>query len=214
MKELDQPFQILLELIRQHKLDPWDVDLEQLAEAFLRHVGEDGPDLRSSGRAILSASILLRMKAERALNGDGRASAPEEIEDIPLVDLPELGPVMMIQHAARRITLTELLGALGEALREVPPPRRWSRRGIEAVTKPVSEFHVNLERYLNGLHARVLELSTRGWVTLAELITKRTRLGVVRTLLLVLILSARGKVALKQEEPFGEVFVYPIGEKP
>lgn len=209
--ELDQPFHILLELVQQHKLDPWDVDLEQLTQAFLQRIEEAKPDLRSSGRAILSASILLRMKAERALNHDGRAPTHEELEDIPLVDLPEIGPVMMIQHAARKITLAELLGALGEALREVPPPRLRLRRGIEAVVKPVSEFHINLERYLNDLYARVVEFSRGGEVALTELITERTRLGVVRTLLLVLILSARGKLALRQEEPFGEVFVSPMG---
>jgi len=207
---LDQPFHILLELVQQHKLDPWDVDLEQLTRAFLKHIEGAKPDLRSSGRAILSASILLRMKAERVLNNDGLSSAPEELEDIPLVDLPEIGPVVMIQHAARKITLVELLGALREALREVPPPRRRLKRGIEAVVRPVSEFHINLERYLNDLYARVLELSKGGETTLTELITERTRLGVVRTLLLVLILSARGKLVLRQEEPFGEVFVSPM----
>lgn len=210
---IDQPFQILLELVRQHKLDPWDVDLEQLAGVFLLHVGEDGTNLRSSGRAILSASTLLRMKTDRALNGDKHASMPEEIEDIPLVDLPELGPVMMIRPAARGITLAELLSTLKEALREIPPPRRWSRRGIEKVMRSVSDFHVNLERYLNDLYARVLELSKVGEVTLTKLITDRTRLEVVRILLLALILSARGKISLRQEGHFGEIFVSPIEGK-
>jgi chromatin segregation and condensation protein Rec8/ScpA/Scc1 (kleisin family) len=44
-------------------------------------------------------------------------------------------------------------------------------------------------------------------ITLMELVTERTRIGVARTLLLVLFLTVQGKVAINQEEPFGEIFV-------
>ncbi|MCS7131628.1 MAG: segregation/condensation protein A, partial [Hadesarchaea archaeon] len=127
---VDQPFQILLELVQAHKLDPWDVDIEKLTDVFLRRMRElHELDIRVSARALLSASILLRIKSDRMLNGDGHGQVvEEEIEEVLDIDLPELGPVLMIQRAPHMITLADLLSGLREALREVPAGAKPARR--------------------------------------------------------------------------------------
>jgi segregation and condensation protein A len=206
----DQPFQILLELVQAHKLDPWDVDIQKLTDIFVQRVREmREPDLRLSGRTLLSASILLRMKSDYLMNSNGRKrEVEEELDEALDLTLPELGPIMMIQRAARKITLVDLLGALQDALKEVPVHARPSRKGMEKVMRLLSEYHINVEKYLEKLHWRIAEMvAGRGAVTLMELVTERTRIGVARTLLLVLFLSMQGKVAIRQDEPFGEVFI-------
>lgn len=207
---VDQPFQILLELVQAHKLDPWDVDIERLTDVFLRRMRELRElDIRVSGRALLSASTLLRIKSDRALDGDGHGRvAEEELEEVLDIDLPELGPVLMIQRAPHMITLADLLSGLQEALREAPVGVRPARREMEKVVRTLSEYRVNIEGYLRRLHERIAKLAAGGRrVTMSELLEERTRLAVARTLLLLLFLCARRKITIWQEEPLGEVFI-------
>jgi segregation and condensation protein A len=209
---LDQPFQILLELIQTHKLDPWDVDIQKLTDVFLQRVREMRElDLRLSGRTLLSASILLRMKSEAMLD-DGRARpAGEELEESLDLDLPELGPIEMIQRSPRKITLEELLGVLYDALSEEPVYRRPPRRKIEKVVRALSEYHINIEKHLDELYEKIKKLAAPGrLVTFSELLTDRSKIFVVRTLLLILFLSMQGKISLRQDETFGEIFISPL----
>jgi segregation and condensation protein A len=206
----DQPFQILLELVQAHKLDPWDVDIEKLTGVFVQRVqNSQEPDLRLSGRTLLSASILLRMKSDYVMNNNGNGEKVEEELDENLdLTLPEIGPIMMIERSARKITLVDLMGALGDALNEVPVHAHPTKKGLEKVMRLLSEYHINVEKHLENLHKRIAEMTAGGrTITLMELVTERTRIGVARTLLLVLFLTVQGKVAINQEEPFGEIFV-------
>jgi segregation and condensation protein A len=200
-------------LVQAHKLDPWDVDIEKLTDVFVQRVREMRElDLRLSGRTILSASVLLRMKSDYLLNNDGKGQVmEEELDEIPDLNLGEIGPIMMVERTARKITLVDLMGALQEALREVPARARPSKRGMEKIVRLLSEYHINVEKYLRKLYERIEELSAGGRaVTLMELVAERTRVAVARVLLLLLFLSMQGKVMIRQNEPFGEVFILPV----
>ena len=206
----DQPFQILLELVQEHKLDPWDVDIEKLAEVFMQRLREKF-DLRVSGRALHSASAFLRVKSDCALNGHKGAPTPEEL-DLSFIDLPELGQISILQRAVQKITLAELMDALGGALKDIPPPKPHQSKRLEKVVRRLSEYHVNIEELLKELYQRIENFfSSTGRAPFSELIVERTRLAVVRTFLLLLFLCALGKVLLSQAEPFGEIFVFPAG---
>lgn len=208
--KIDQPFQILLELVQVHKLDPWDVDIEKLVKIFIQRFREGGEfDLRTSGRTLLSASVLLRMKSDYALNGRKGASAvEEELEELFDLNLPELGQISIVQRTLRKITLTELMGALREALGEIPPQRHHRSRRLEKIVQMLSEYHINIQKHIDELYQRVKDsVALKGEVPFFELLVERTRLAVARTLLLLLFLCIQGKVLLRQVEPFGEIFV-------
>lgn len=206
----DQPFQILLGLVQEHKLDPWDVDIEKLAGVYLHRVREMQEfDLRVSGRTLLSASVLLRMKSDFVLNGNGKGEsvAEEGLEEVFDLDLPELGQVTIVQRSPRKISLLDLLGSLQEALKDIPARKPLQRRKLEKIMQTLSEYHINIEQYLEELYQRIKSLVTSGQeVPLSALILERTRLAIARTLLLLLFLSAQGRVVLQQPEPFGEIF--------
>jgi segregation and condensation protein A len=207
---LDQPFQILLGLVQEHKIDPWDVDIGKLAEVFIKHIKEmEELDLRVSGRTVLSASVLLRMKSDYVLNENGNGNvAEEELQDVLDIGLPELGPVMLIHQSPRKITIADLLGALQEALQDEPNIKHPIRRGLEKIMRVLSEYDINIEKYLEKMHHRITELAKDGHnVTFSELITEKTRIAVARTLLLLLLLCGQKKVALAQDDLFGEIFV-------
>jgi len=214
----DQPFQILLELVQTHRLDPWDIDIEKLTNIYLQRIREMRElDLRISGRALLCAAILLRMKSGY-IDEDGHAMEAEEDfdEDIDL-NLGELGPLVMIHRTPRKITLNDLISMLQEVLREAP------RGGPKLVQKPgnivheLSEYSVNIEKMLDKLYRRIIELAPNGKeIKLTELLDSGSRIELVRTFLLALFLSSQGKINLRQDEPFGDIFISlaepPVGE--
>ncbi|GAI58362.1 unnamed protein product, partial [marine sediment metagenome] len=104
----DQPFQILLGLVQEHKLDPWDVDIEKIAGVYMQRVREMREfDIRISGRTLLSASVLLRMKSDFVFNGHKKPDAEEELKEMFDLDLPELGQITIIQRSPRKITLLD-----------------------------------------------------------------------------------------------------------
>ena len=211
----DQPFQILLGLVQEHKLDPWDVDIEKIAGVYMQRVREMREfDIRISGRTLLSASVLLRMKSDFVFNGQKKPDAEEELKEMFDLDLPELGQITIIQRSPRKITLLDLMGALQEALKNTPTRKLVHRRKLEKIMQTLSEYHTNIERYLEELYQRVKSLTASGQeASLSALVLERTRLAVARTLLLLLFLEIQGKIVLRQPEPFGEIFTsVPAGE--
>jgi segregation and condensation protein A len=70
-----EPVELLVSAAKEGDIDPWDIDIVDVTDAFLSRL--DSTDLRTSGRALFYASVLLRMKSD-ALLSDG-----EEEEDDP-----------------------------------------------------------------------------------------------------------------------------------
>ena len=61
----------LFDLVNAEGMDPWDVDVSLLAQKFLDRVRQmRGMDLRISGKMVLAAAILLRIKSKRLVGAD------------------------------------------------------------------------------------------------------------------------------------------------
>jgi segregation and condensation protein A len=72
-----EPVEVLVQLAEDGEIDPWDIDIVAVTDKFLDRI--DGADLRTSGRALFYASVLLRMKGDAMLAED----EPEEPEPEP-----------------------------------------------------------------------------------------------------------------------------------
>jgi segregation and condensation protein A len=72
-----EPVEVLVTLAENGDIDPWDIDIVAVTDAFLEKLDES--DLRASGRALFYASVLLRMKSDAMLGED----EPEEPEPEP-----------------------------------------------------------------------------------------------------------------------------------
>lgn len=81
-----EPIELLVQLAEEGEIDPWDIDIVRVTDKFLERL--DRSDLRTSGRALFYASVLLRMKSDVLLAVD----EPEEPEPEPWDDQWE-GPV-------------------------------------------------------------------------------------------------------------------------
>jgi len=72
-----EPVELLVQLAKRGDIEPWDIDIVAVTDEFLAALDE--ADLRTSGRALFYASVLLRMKSDAMLD-DGEDDEPEEPE--------------------------------------------------------------------------------------------------------------------------------------
>ncbi|MFC5365706.1 segregation/condensation protein A [Salinirubrum litoreum] len=70
-----EPVELLVTLAEEGEIEPWDIDIVAVTDAFLDRL--DATDLRTSGRALFYASVLLRMKSDALLSDDDEAEEPE-----------------------------------------------------------------------------------------------------------------------------------------
>ncbi|NJE41700.1 ScpA family protein [Thermococcus sp. GR6] len=208
------PVDILLQLVQMGKVDPWNIDIVDLTEKYIERLREMKElDLRVSARAILAASILVRMKSEALLYAD-EEDEEEKHEEHIRVEVEPLAPPL--RRVERYYTFDDLLDALMDALEEAEKrkPRKKKKVEIEEEIFVVDDFRVDIEKHVNRLHEIVRKLysETREPIRFWDLVFDPTPKIVARTFLYLLFLSNMGKVELVQEEPFGEIYIVPVGE--
>ena len=71
-----EPVEVLVQLADDGEIDPWDIDVVTVTDKFLDRL--DGSDLRTSGRALFYASVLIRMKSDAMLGSDEPEDDPVE----------------------------------------------------------------------------------------------------------------------------------------
>ena len=71
-----EPVELLVQLAEEGEIDPWDIDVVRVTDKFLDRL--DGADLRTGGRALFYASVLLRMKSDVLWADEEPEAAPEQ----------------------------------------------------------------------------------------------------------------------------------------
>lgn len=136
-----EPVEVLVNLARDGEIDPWDVDVVAVADAFLARIDE--ADLRTSGRALFYASVLIRMKSDAMLaDDDDEPDEPGEpweaaIRDDDPPSAAEFDPVDALESEMdRRLERKSTRGSpetLDELVRELRAAERdsWWKRSRE-----------------------------------------------------------------------------------
>ncbi|NUE01978.1 segregation/condensation protein A [Halorubraceae archaeon YAN] len=70
-----EPVELLVQLAEEGEIEPWDIDIVAVTDAFLSKLDET--DLRTTGRALFYASVLLRMKGDELLRDPEPEPEPE-----------------------------------------------------------------------------------------------------------------------------------------
>lgn len=217
LPEQEQSVEILLEMARNGEIDPWNIDITDITDKFLKKLTEmEKLDLRVSARTLLYASILLRMKSDILVN----APPPEEPEyeepdfDLEPDDYPVLEP--KLRHVASRpVTLQELLDELKRAVsnKDIPALRKQQRAHDKPRRKTLEEVlgiahEEDIEKSIMEL-IKVLdaEFAYREFVLLSELIKDNTPKGIIDVYLPLLFIANRKYIALTQEVLFDEIFI-------
>lgn len=205
---------MLLDLVVSEKLDPWNIDLVDIASKYLERVKKlQKLDLRVPANLILAASILLRFKSD-ALRFEEEEQVVEQQTFIDETQAPVEIPMLSLRTRIprkRKVTLNELMGALEEVFEE-------QRKKQE---KPVIKENmiINVPKYditarMKEIYAKVKKTAdTSGLVTFSSLLKEKNRKEIIYTLIPILHLAQDGKLSVFQEKFFGEIFIQlPVEE--
>ncbi|MEK6953538.1 MAG: segregation/condensation protein A [Candidatus Micrarchaeota archaeon] len=203
--------ELLLESIANEQMNPWEIDLVKVADAYLQKVKElQSMDLRIPANVILALALLLNYKAQ-ALQLEEPEPEPDpfvrpfENEAIPdLVFNPNL-------PRSRTITLNELIEAVEEVMhyekRELIPRAKADPLHIELPKE-------NLNERMVAVHSRALKMKdSENMVLFSELVKSFNGHGEGKAELYalhlppVLHLIQEEKMFAWQDRTFGEIFL-------
>lgn len=109
--------EFLVELIESEQMNPWDIDLCAVADAYLKKIRRlQALDLRIPANVILASALLLRFKAD-ALRFDEEVEEVEAPPELIQEELPEL-VLKPSRPRPRRVSLHELIAAIQEVMRD------------------------------------------------------------------------------------------------
>ncbi|WP_395726608.1 segregation and condensation protein A [Nakamurella sp.] len=232
LDNFDGPFDLLLQLINQHRMDVTEVALHRVTDDFLAHVrgmGDDW-DLDQVTEFLVIAATLLDMKAARLLPqpADDSLNPDEPLQAKDLLFARLLAYRAYQQVAAlfaeleagalrrypRAVALEErYLGLLPEVTIGLTPEAFADLAANVFAPKPeptVNVDHIHAPRVSVVEHTGMLRemLAARGALTFGELVADCTAtLQVVARFLGLLQLYRESAVAFDQPQPLGELTV-------
>jgi len=215
---------LIYDLVKSEKMDPWDIDVSILAKKYLETLKQlKETNFFISGRVILAAAILLKIKSHNLISEKLRAFdatlfySPEQEQIIE--QLSEEEPQMLATPRLtiktpltrkRKVLLKDLVKALEEAL-EVESRRK--RRIIAYQDQPedlkIPERKVDIGEVIKSLYEKITNFfkTKKEKLTFAKLIPSQKKEDVIATFIPLLHLDTQNKINIEQEIPFGEISI-------
>lgn len=217
---------IILDLINSEQLDPWDIDLALLTNKYLERIrGMDEANLFVSSKVLFAAALLLRLKSEILLNYYlpsldeilfGKKEDKKYVQErIELEDeIPELVQRTPLPRY-RRITLQELLFALGKAIttenRRIKKVVTAKQQEIETAIA-IPKARINLGDKIKEVYNRLKDIFSKKEerISFSELLGENVNKNEERVSAFVplLHLDNQHKVFLEQEKHLEEIYVW------
>jgi len=212
---IDQPAwkTILIELVKSNKMDPWNIDVIELANLYWQKIQQlERQDLRVPANAILASAILLKLKARTIKITSVEDLDEEETKEITKEELrmiEETIPELRGQRQFRegKISLDELVGSIEEILEKTREKKSILR------DKELPEFNMEFNKekaaeQVDKVLKRIKEKAdSQGLVMFSSLLEEKTPIETVNCFMSVLFLTSRGEINAWQEEWFGEIFI-------
>ncbi|MDP3989706.1 MAG: ScpA family protein [archaeon] len=223
---------IIYDLVKSEEMDPWDVDITLLTQKYIEVIKKmQEHDLKISGKIVLAAAILLKIKCAHLIDKDitkldALINQQDEFEDIDEEFFDSLGgngerkekqQYTLIprnpQPRNRKVSINDLVNALQRAMQ--------SKKRILEKIRPV-EFTQHLEKKIDIMEiirdvyhkiAYYLNKDQTEDVTFSRLLPPRARReDKVYTFLPLLHLENQKKIDMTQDEAFSEITVKMIGK--
>jgi segregation and condensation protein A len=185
---------------------PWDINLTDLLNGLMKEMrGRGFIDFSISGTALLSSSILLRMKSELLLKLEEPPKPPPE-RPTDYVPPPLAFP---IRYQSTTTSLEEVLKGILEVLkaeRLLPTGLSQLAARTPAVFEQADDWFVRIEEEIKSFYSQLLKANTAGGsLSFVDLLGKGDVVQAVRMFIMLLFLAVEGKVGLNQMEEFGDI---------
>ncbi len=225
---------ILFDLVKTEQMDPWDVNLSLLTKRYIDLIKEmQEHDLKISGKVLLAAAFLLKIKSAHFLdhditNLDKLMQQTENQWEDDLLDFSELGYVSdkkkrekhqftliprQPQPRDRKVSIHDLVNALQNAMQ--------SRKRILAKQKPVKynlpKRTMDIMEVIRDLYHKIAYYThkkERKNITFSQLLPPEAKKrDKVYTFIPLLHLENQQKISTKQTDPFKEINVKLMNKK-
>ncbi len=219
---------IILDLIKTEQMDPWDINISLLSQKYLEMLKKlKDLDFRISGKIVLAAAILLRIKSNRLVGEDitelDRLMAGQDLDELQgdfydelesefqagqagsiAIDEPLLTP-RTPQPRKRKVSVYDLMDALQKALevkkrrvmRSIPTSKVEAPKRSVEITSIIKEVYGKITGFFFKNKSKRL--------TFTELIPSDSKEDKVLTFIPLLHLTNQRKINLLQKEHFGEI---------
>ncbi len=188
------PFDIVLKLVINGEIDPWNVDIVELADKYLQEIKNMYlPDLRLASKALYAAALLLKMKAQ-ALDLE-EETEEEKIKRKKVFGIKRFYTIDEIAHVLKKY--------IAPVIEFKPKPQRKPRKPYKRRKKAIQIplFKNSLEDAIKMLEEELKNIDST--IKLSDLsYPDKTQAFVA-----LLFLSYERKVNLYQEKPFDEIFI-------
>jgi len=224
---------IIMELVKENKMDPWDIDVGLLSQkyiALIKHLKET--DFRISGKVLLAAAVLLRIKTNRLVTDDiteldRLISSTEELDedafyeeleqDLVARELTEEEKMNLIprtpQPRKRKVSIYDLMSALEQAL-EVKRRRVLASMPDQKVTIPDKKYDIsNLIKNVYSKIVNFFAVKSSSTLMFSHLIPSEEKKDKIMTFIPLLHLSNHRRIDLIQDEPFADFEVSLLKNK-
>ncbi len=217
---------IIHEAVRSEQMDPWDIDISQLSQRFLEMIRQlKDMDFKISGKIILAAAIMLRLKSNKLVGEDlsqlDRLIAMSEDMGDDFYDELEAGDYderrtfdpnddkyrlipRTPQPRKRKVSVYDLVDALQKAL-NVKKRRKYHREEIH-VEIPKKEIDITnvIKNLYNEVRSYFLNEKEKK-MTFNQLLKSNSKEEKIYTFIPLLHLENQQKLALQQEEHLSEI---------
>lgn len=227
MKEDDITWHgMLTELVKSEKMDPWDVDVSILTRKYIDMLKKFKEfDLKISGKVVLCAALLLKMKSSRLVGSDLERldqlfAGPDDDDDLYLDDdefdeymrarkILEQGDIKLLprtpQPRRRKVSIYDLMEALEKAM-EVKK-RRVMRNVPEELEITIPKKKIDISVAIREVFGRIKMWFFRNKkkIKFSDLVPGETREDKVYTFIPLLHLTNQRKIDIEQSEHFGDI---------
>lgn len=210
---------LLYELIKKEGMNPWDINISLLTKKYIETIKKlKELDFRISGKVLLAAAILLKIKSNRLVNEDlsefDRLLTQSEEELLEELDLEEpraydeeKRPLIprTPQPRKRKVSVFDLVKALEKAL-EVK--KRRVLNSIPPMDVKIPEKKKDISQVIREVYEKVksfFSINKQNRLTFSQLVPSNTREDKIYTFIPLLHLTQQRKVNLDQKEHFGEI---------
>jgi segregation and condensation protein A len=216
---------LITDLVKSEQMDPWDVNLSLLAQKYmgiLKQLKE--VDFFVSGKVILAASLLLKIKTNRLLNQNFAdfdsllfSNDDEEDEDDYISNYNKgTGDhnvkltIKTPQTRKRKVSLQDLMGALEKAL-EVDERREIRKRRFERIPDNIKipERKINLGDKIKVIHTKINEWfqKNKSDITFEHLLEDGSKSDKVYTFMPLLHLENHNQIKMNQPVHFENIYI-------
>lgn len=237
--------EILVNMAKQGKIDPWNVDIVEVTDKYLMHLFQSkAQNLRLTGRTLLFAAILLKLKSnvlegidvldfepqhQDEFNYDDEMPLDYEEEYIPTNNVISIDEVLQRRTSVRlnhnrAVTLRDLIRQL--EFYEMLDKKQSLKNAHERAKRRVQNYaRLSPDDIINLAHDEYIENGVqRLKANLSEILSRQDKIELNELTLLgmdkisayisLLFLTVESDYDLEQDEFYGDLYVIKREENP